>query len=166
MNKEKLMMQRSNMSAARKIQRVSQQQQHPVKYEQVKLNNRLATAKYDKKKREKRKLMSKEEVFADKLVKAEARRRQREQVKLNNRLATAKSKEEVLADRLLLKAEAKRRQRIKQKEKRNLMSKEKVLADKLLKAEARRRQRIKQKLKSLGLENVVRTLEVTGSDED
>jgi hypothetical protein len=75
------------------------------------------------------------------------------------------SKEEVLADKLL-KAEAGRRQRIKQKEKRNLMSKEKVLADKLLKAEARRRQRIKQKLKSLGLENVVRTLEVTGSDED
>ena len=45
------------------------------------------------------------------------------------------------------------------------MSKEEVLADKLLKAEARRRQRINQKLKSLGLENVERTLEVTFSDD-
>ena len=154
-------MQRRNRAAVRKIQRVSQQQQNPVKYEQVKLNNRLSTAKYDKKKREKRNLMSKEEVVADKLLKAEARTRQR----FNQKLARAKSvtKEEVLvvADKLFM-AEARRRQR----EKRNLMSKEEqVLADKLLKAEARRRQRINQKLKSLGLENVERTLEVTFSND-
>ena len=105
--------------------------------------------------------MSKEEVVADKLLKAEARTRQR----FNQKLARAKSvtKEEVLvvADKLFM-AEARRRQR----EKRNLMSKEEqVLADKLLKAEARRRQRINQKLKSLGLENVERTLEVTFSND-
>ena len=84
MKKEELTMQRRNMAAARKIQRISQQQQHPVKYEQVKLNNRLATAKYDKMKREKRNLMSKEEVIADKLLKAEARRRQRIKQKLKS----------------------------------------------------------------------------------
>jgi hypothetical protein len=49
-NMAELTIQRRNMAAARKIKRVAQQQQHPVKYEQVKLNNRLATAKYDKKK--------------------------------------------------------------------------------------------------------------------
>jgi hypothetical protein len=85
MKEESLLMQRRKMAAVRKIRCLSQQQQHPDKYDQVKLNNsRLATAKYDKKKREKRNLMLKEEVLADKLLKAEAqRRRQCIEQKLN-----------------------------------------------------------------------------------
>ena len=74
MVEDKLMMRRSKMAATRKIQRIKQQQQQPAKYEKAKLKNRVTSAKYDKKQRNKKKLMSKEEVLADRKMKAMARK--------------------------------------------------------------------------------------------
>ena len=82
MLEDKLMMQRRKMAAARKIQRVKQQQQNPAKYEKAKLKNRLTKEKYDEKQRNMKQLVTKEEVLADRKMKAMARKKQRHKKKL------------------------------------------------------------------------------------
>ena len=84
MGDDELLMNRKIKAELRRRQREQQQQQQPIKYEQVKITNRNSTAKYDEKKRLQRKLLTKNEIVADKRLKAEARRHQRVKKKLKS----------------------------------------------------------------------------------
>ena len=71
--------QRKDRAAARKRQREAQKLYSPEKYNQAKLNNRLSTAKYAKRKRVHcQKTMSGDEITVDKQLKAVSRWKQRQ----------------------------------------------------------------------------------------
>ena len=82
MEHEELLIYKKLKAEERKRQRVTHKQKYPMAYEFTKLKNRLTTALYDKKKRNKRQSMTKEEVVADRLLKAVSRRKQRLKKKL------------------------------------------------------------------------------------
>ena len=64
---------RLQKAATRREQRSRQRLLDPVKFELLKSKNRFSTAKYDQIKREKRQLMSEDELIADRKIKADAR---------------------------------------------------------------------------------------------